>query len=263
MMTEANISRRKKWRMTGVMVALIVLTYGSAAITKFNIIEGLYAIPSTLAWMINNLVPSAETIENIPKVLKRLWETIILSVIASTTAAVFALLFAILGAQTTQFNRFFGFVARFIASIFRNVPVIAWALVLVISFGHNVITGYFALFFSTFGFLVRMFIETIDEASSDGVEALMATGATYFQMVWKGVLPDTMPQMLSWIFYMIETNIRSATLVGLLTGTGIGYLFDLYYKKLDYNMLGLITIMIIAVVFIIEFTSNKVRKVIS
>ncbi len=62
---------------------------------------------------------------------------------------------------------------------------------------------------------------------------------------------------------MIETNIRSATLVGLLTGTGIGYLFDLYYKKLDYNMLGLITIMIIAVVFIIEFTSNKVRKVIS
>ena len=254
MMTEANILRRKKWRMTGVMIVLIVLTYGSAAITKFNIIEGLYAIPSTLAWMINNLIPSTETIENIPKVLKRLWET---------TAAVFALLFAILGAQTTQFNRFFGFVARFIASIFRNVPVIAWALVLVISFGHNVITGYFALFFSTFGFLVRMFIETIDEASSDGVEALMATGATYFQMVWKGVLPDTMPQMLSWIFYMIETNIRSATLVGLLTGTGIGYLFDLYYKKLDYNMLGLITIMIIAVVFIIEFTSNKVRKVIS
>lgn len=108
-----------------------------------------------------------------------------------------------------------------------------------------------------------MFIETIDEASSDGVEALTASGATYFQMVFKGVLPDTLPQMLSWIFYMIETNIRSATLVGILTGTGIGYLFDLYYKSLDYAMLGLITIMIVLIVFAIEFTSNKVRRAIS
>lgn len=119
------------------------------------------------------------------------------------------------------------------------------------SFGHNIITGYFALFFATFGFLVRMFIETIDEASSDGVEALTASGATYLQMVFKGVMPDTLPQMLSWVFYMIETNIRSATLVGILTGTGIGYLFDLSYKKLDYAMLGLITIMIVLIVFII------------
>lgn len=262
-MTETNILRMKKWRMTGILVVLIGLTYGSAVFTKFNLIEGLSSIPSTIAWMANNLVPSAEAMENLPKVLERLWETIILSVLATTTAAVVALFFAMFGAQTTQFNRFFGFVVRFIASIFRNVPVVAWALVLVISFGHNVVTGYFALFFSTFGLLVRMFIETIDEASSDGVEALTATGSTYFQMVFKGVLPDTMPQMLSWVFYMIETNIRSATLVGLLTGTGIGYLFDLYYKKLDYGMLGLITIMIIAVVFVIEFTSNKVRRAIS
>ena len=262
-MTETNILRMKKWRMTGLLVVLIGLTYGSAAFTEFNLIEGLSSIPNTIVWMINNLVPSAETMENLPKVLERLWETIILSVIATTTAAVFALFFAMFGAQTTQFNRFFGFVVRFIASVFRNVPVVAWALVLVISFGHNVVTGYFALFFSTFGLLVRMFIETIDEASSEGIEALTATGSTYFQMVFKGVLPDTMPQMLSWVFYMIETNIRSATLVGLLTGTGIGYLFDLYYKRLDYGMLGLITIMIIAVVFVIEFTSNKVRRAIS
>ncbi|MFF5994105.1 phosphonate ABC transporter, permease protein PhnE [Lysinibacillus sp. KU-BSD001] len=262
-MTETNILRMKKWRMTGVLVVLIVLTYGSAAFTKFNLIDGISSIPSTIAWMIDNLVPSAEAMENLPKVLERLWETIILSVIASTTAAVLALFFAMFGAQTTQFNRFFGFVARLIASIFRNVPVVAWALILVVSFGHNVVTGYLALFFSTFGFLVRMFIETIDEASSDGVEALTATGSTYFQMVFKGMLPDTMPQMLSWVFYMIETNIRSATLIGLLTGTGIGYLFDLYYKRLDYGMLGLITIMIVAVVFVIEFTSNKVRRAIS
>lgn len=263
MMDGSQILRNKKWRTTLIFLVLLALTYGSSMLTDFSVIEGIVAIPSTIVWMFSNLLPDAAALENLPKVLERLWETIVLSVFASTTAAVCALFFAMAGAQTTQLNAKIGVVARFISSVFRNIPVVAWALILVISFGHNVVTGYFALFFSTFGFLVRMFIETIDEASSDGVEALTASGATYLQMVFKGVLPETMPQLLSWVFYMIETNIRSATLVGLLTGTGIGYLFDMYYKSLNYEMVGLITITIVLVVFAIEFTSNKVRRAIS
>ena len=262
-MIGSEVLRKKKWRATMIFIILIAITYGSAILTDFSLIEGIGAIPGTIVWMFTNLIPDAAAMDNLPKVLERLWETIVLSVFASTTAAVLALFFAMVGAKTTQINTVLGVFARLIASIFRNIPVVAWALILVISFGHNVITGYFALFFSTFGFLVRMFIETIDEASSDGVEALTSSGATYLQMVFKGVLPDAMPQMLSWVFYMIETNIRSATLVGLLTGTGIGYLFDMYYKSLNYEMVGLITITIVLVVFAIEFTSNKVRRAIS
>lgn len=262
-MTGSQILRKKKWHTTIIFIVLIAITYGSALLTDFNLIEGISAIPGTAVWMFGNLIPDAAAMENLPKVLERLWETIVLSVFATTTAAILALLFAMAGAKTTQINTFLGFFARIISSVFRNIPVVAWALILVISFGHNVVTGYFALFFSTFGFLVRMFIETIDEASSDGVEALTASGATYLQMVFKGVLPETTPQLLSWVFYMIETNIRSATLVGLLTGTGIGYLFDMYYKSLNYEMVGLITITIVIVVFAIEFTSNKVRRAVS
>ncbi|WPK13419.1 ABC transporter permease subunit [Lysinibacillus louembei] len=261
-MTTRNFLRMKKWKMTGIIMLLLVITYGSSMVTNFNIWQGVKSVPGTITWIMTNLIPDAEAMANLPKVLSRLWETIVLSVIASTTAAVFAFFFAIFGSKTTQLNRPLAFCTRLIASIFRNIPVVAWALVLVISFGHNVVTGYFALFISTFGTLVRMFVETIDEASADGVEALNATGATYFQMVFKGVLPDTMPQMLSWLFYMIETNIRSATLIGLLTGTGIGYLFDLHYKRLDYGTLGLITLSIIVIVIAIEFTSNKVRRMI-
>ncbi|MEK4629078.1 MAG: phosphonate ABC transporter, permease protein PhnE [Solibacillus sp.] len=262
-MTGSNILRRKKWQATAIFIVFIVLTYSSAKMTNFSFLESIQAIPGTIVWMFSNLIPTSEAIANLPKVLERLWETIVLSVFATTSAAIFALFFAMLGAKTTEVNSYLGYVTRIIASISRNIPVVAWALILVISFGHNVITGYFALFFSTFGFLVRMFIETIDEASSDGVEALTASGSTYLQMVLKGVLPETMPQMLSWVFYMIETNIRSATLVGILTGTGIGYLFDLYYKMLNYEMVGLITLTIIIVVFAIEFTSNSVRRAIS
>lgn len=61
---------------------------------------------------------------------------------------------------------------------------------------------------------------------------------------------------------MIETNIRSATLVGILTGTGIGYLFDLYYKNMNYPVVALITATIVISVIVIELISNQIRKVI-
>ncbi|MBD8026977.1 ABC transporter permease subunit [Ureibacillus sp. Re31] len=257
-----DIIKKKKIQMTVVLLIMLLITMGTSRLTEFNFIEGFQSIPGTIGWMAANLIPGAEAMENFSKVLSKLWETIVLSIISTTTAGLFALFFALFGSKTTKVNGPLAAFSRLIASVFRNIPVVAWALVLVISFGHNVVTGYFALFFTTFGFLVRAFIETIDEASMESVEALNATGATYFQMVFRGVLPESLPQMVSWLFFMIDTNIRSATLVGLLTGTGIGYLFDLYYKRLDYETVGLITICIIVVVIVIEFISNKVRRLI-
>jgi phosphonate transport system permease protein len=61
---------------------------------------------------------------------------------------------------------------------------------------------------------------------------------------------------------MIDTNIRSATLVGMLTGTGIGFAFDLYYKNFNYAGAALVVISIVVVVLIIETISNFVRRLI-
>jgi phosphonate transport system permease protein len=110
--------------------------------------------------------------------------------------------------------------------------------------------------------LTRTFIETIDEVSSSCVEALHATGATYVQTVFQGVIPSSLPSIVSWVLFMIETNIRSATLIGVLTATGIGYQFDLYYKRLDYGSASLVVILIVVLVIAIELVSNRIRKVI-
>ncbi|MCE4956007.1 ABC transporter permease subunit [Macrococcus caseolyticus] len=247
-------------RIAAVIFILLVITYGASLFSEYNHIDGFKTLPLAAAWMIENMFFSAHTLEKLPKVLKVLWETIILSVISTTTASVFAILFALMGSRATQVNRILATIARIIASVFRNIPIVAWALVLVISFGQNAVTGYLALFFATFGFLVRAFIETIDESSKETVEALTATGATYFQTVSKAVIPESLPQMISWILFMIETNIRSSTLIGILTGSGIGYLFDMYYKRMDYEMVTLITLSIVITVIVIELISNALRR---
>lgn len=119
-------------------------------------------------------------------------------------------------------------------------------MLLMFSFGQNILTGFFALFFTTFGLLTRAFIETIDEVSSRAASRpLDATGRQLPAEGSSGILPSSMPGVITWVLYMIETNIRSSTLIGILTATGIGYLFDLYYKRLDFASASLVVLSIV------------------
>ncbi|WP_339226247.1 phosphonate ABC transporter, permease protein PhnE [Oceanobacillus sp. FSL K6-2867] len=254
--------RRSRWITTVFLIIIIGITYLSAAITEFNFFDSIATLPKALGWIFENLWITPETWERLPIILEKLNETIFMSIAATTLAAIISLFLGLMGSKTTKVNNVFSVIARLIASFSRNIPVVAWSLILLISFGQNSLTGFLALFVGTLGFLTRAFIESIDEASQSAVEALQATGATYAQIVNKAVIPQSLPQMLSWILFMIETNIRSATLVGILTGTGIGYTFDLYYKSLNYNAVTLVTFTIVITVIIIELISNRIRKVI-
>ena len=254
--------KKSKTQLTIFWLILIGITVLSAMLTNFNFLNSIQTLPKAFSWIVSNLYITEQSLEKLPSVMDKLIETIFLSITSTTTAGVVALFLALMGSQTTKVNNFFASLSRIVASVYRNIPIVAWALILLLSFGQNALTGYFALFLATFGFLTRAFIETIDETSSSSVEALRASGATYFQVVAKAVIPECSPQMISWILYMVETNIRSSTLVGILTGTGIGFMFDLYYKSMDYNVVSLITMSIVVVVIGIELISNYVRRVI-
>lgn len=259
-MTEAHKSNKRQ--LTIFLLLLLVVTLVSANFTQFNFLYSIQTLPKAFSWIVSNLYITEQAWEKFPSILDKLIETIFLSITSTTTAGVVALFLALLGSEATKVNSFFAKLSRVIASVYRNIPIVAWALILLLSFGQNALTGYFALFLATFGFLVRAFIETIDETSGGSVEALQAAGASYFQVVMKAVIPECLPQMMSWVLFMIETNIRSSTLVGILTGTGIGFMFDLYYKNMNYEVVTLVTLSIVAVVIFIELISNYVRRVI-
>ena len=65
---------------------------------------------------------------------------------------------------------------------------------------------------------------------------------------------------MSWMLYMVETNIRSATLIGLLTGTGIGFSFQIYYNSMRYDAAGLVVVVTVILVILIELISNHARR---
>ena len=258
--TSVFVKRKRTFTLAFLGVAALFLI--SSAVTNYDLIGGFESIPKAVIWIAKNLIPDKKSWSRLPNILTKLTETALLSVAVTVCAAICAFFFSLLGTKTTKANPLIARAVRIAAAFFRNVPNVVWAILLLFSFGQNILTGFFALFFATFGLLTRMFIETIDEVCSACVEALQATGATYLQIVFQGIIPSSMPAIVSWVLYMIEFNIRDSTLIGVLTATGIGYLFDLYYKRMDYGSASLVVICIVVLVIVIEMISNQIRKVI-
>ncbi|MDO4443156.1 MAG: ABC transporter permease subunit [Slackia sp.] len=249
---------------TASLVAMVVVFFAANAISAtyvgFDFLDAAVEIPAGVGWMVAEFLPTADSLSKLGSILSALASTVLVSIAASCIAAVFAFVLAVLGSRTVGIGGPAAFLVRAVASVFRNIPVVAWALILLFSFKQSEFTGFLALFLTTFGYLTRCFLETIDEMGAGPIEALRASGATYFQVVAQAVVPMTITSVVSWVLYMIETNIRDATLVGILTGTGIGFVFDIYYKSFRYDVAGLAILAIVVVVIACELTSNYVRK---
>lgn len=252
-----------KWRRFALFVLmLLAVTIIVMIVTEYNAADGFTAFPKAIAWGLRNFYPTRQSLTRLPNILHKLNETILMSIASTTVGAVVALVFGILGSTVTEINVVVARLSRALASLFRNIDVAAWAMILLLTFGQNVLTGCLALFFASFGFLTRAFIETIDEVGSSSVEALRATGAGYLAIIFQAVIPASLPQLLSWVLFTVENNIRSATLVGILTGTGIGFAFNLYYKSFNYHAAALLVVVIVIAVMLLESLSNYIRKVI-
>lgn len=257
-----DIFRQRRLESLSFLAILLALAAVSTVYSRFDPVVAATSIPTSLAWLITSFAPDSRALEKLPSIVRRLGETINIAIVATVVSVPAAFVCALLASKVGRAGKVPALISRGLASLFRNIPVAAWAMVFLLSFGQSLFSGFLALCLSSFGFLTRVFAEAMDQGSASSVEALRASGAGFFQTVFQAVVPDSMPQMLSWTLFTIETNIRNATLVGILTSTGIGFSFMLYYRSLNYRAAGLVVLFIVASVLAIEAISNALRKAI-
>lgn len=256
---QPNFFLKKRVRLSIMIGLLGVLYVGAAVILNFNSAAFLY-LDRGMIWLFQNFIPTSQSITYWYSITQALLRTFVVAVAATSVAGVLALVLAILGAKSTGPSRTLSWVIRGFASIMRNIPIVGWAMLLLFSFKQNDFTGFLALLFLSVGFLTRAFMGTIEDVDVEKIQALQVTGASYLQVISQAVLPEITTPLISWLLYMIENNIRDATLVGLLTGTGIGFVFDLYFKSLRYGPAGLVVLAIIILVIAVELVSNYVER---
>ena len=219
--------KKKKLRTLTIFFTAAALYTASAIMTGFTAWNALTGIPRGLYWLVRNFFPSAQSISVLPLIFKTSLHTAVIAITASTTAFCVACIAAVAGSQTTGRFRVLRIVCSGAASFFRNIPLPAWSILLLLSFKQNAVTGFLALFFITAGHLTRAFTEIIDSHAEESYTALEAAGVSYIPIIIHGVLPNVLPLFISWLLYAIETNVRDSALIGILTGTGIGFLFNL------------------------------------
>lgn len=262
MQSSAKFLQRKGWRQTIIIGIIGGIYLLGSWLLNFDSLSGLIAIPKAFNWLGVNFQPTSESISYLPKIWQKLFQTVLLAISSTVVAAIISIFIALVGSKVTGINGSVQLVVRGVASFFRNIPLVAWSMILLFSFKQSDFTGFLALLLMSIGFLIRAFMEIIEDEASETMLALKATGAGYFPVIFQAVLPQILPSVLSWILYMIENNVRDATLVGILTGTGIGFLFDLYFKSFRFDAAWMTILAIIVVVIILELISNQIRKVI-
>jgi phosphonate transport system permease protein len=144
-------------------------------------------------------------------------------------------------------------------SLLRSVPELISALFLVLAYGFGPIAGVLALGLHAAGFLGKFYAEDIENADKKPQEALEAIGAGKLKTLWYGVLPQVLPQYIAYTLYVLDRNVRMATVIGLVGAGGIGQELKGRFDMFHYGHVATILIAIFIVVFLLDQFSSRLR----
>lgn len=149
---------------------------------------------------------------------------------------------------------------RFIINFLRTVPELALGLLFVSAVGLGPLAGTLALAVHTMTVLTKLLSESAENIDQGVVEAIRATGANYFQTLSFAVLPQMLPDLISFTLYRFETNIRAASVLALIGAGGIGNLLNTSFRTFQYQSAATIVLILIVLVMAVDWCSSRLRK---
>ncbi len=148
---------------------------------------------------------------------------------------------------------------RLFIAVCRSLHYVIVAILFVKAIGFGALAGVAALTIASMGFVAKLFAEAIEEISMKQVEAVRATGAGLGAVLLYGVLPQVASRFLGFCLYQLDSNLRNSTLVGIVGAGGIGGTLFAAFKRFDYDFVAAILLSIIALIFLAELASGRIR----
>lgn len=193
-------------------------------------------------------------------VAAKMLETFEIAVWATLIAIVLSAPLAWCSARNYAPNRFVYGTARAVVGLLRAVPELVSALFLVLAYGFGPIAGVLALALHSAGFLGKFYAEDIETADDRPQEALRAIGAGKLEVMRFAVLPQVMPGFIAYTLYVLDRNVRMATVVGLVGAGGIGQELKGRYDMYNYAHVGTILIAIFLTVLLLDRVAARLRR---
>jgi phosphonate transport system permease protein len=186
-------------------------------------------------------------------------ETIAMAFLGTLIAFVVALPLGFLGAKNIVPNWIFHFGIRRFFDAFRGIDGLVWALIFVSAVGLGPFAGVLAIAVGDVMVFGKLFAEAIENVDRKPVEGVRASGGADVHVVRLGVLPQVFPVMMSHVLYFFESNVRSATILGIVGAGGIGLQLSDRIRINNWQEAAFIILMILVTVAIIDAISRRIR----
>jgi phosphonate transport system permease protein len=250
---------RRRWlrqAAVGAIVALIVMAsaWRSGLFDFRRLADGL---PS-LAEMLAEMWPP--DFSHAADWLKPLADTLAMSVSGTLLAVAFSFPLALLAANNTTPHSAVCFAARGVLNLLRAVPEMILGIVLVAAVGFGVLPGVLALGLHSVGMVGKFYAEALEQADPGPVEAARAAGASPFQVIWHGMLPQILPLLANVTIYRWEYHFRASTVMGMVGAGGIGFELVGSLRIMQYREVSAILLVILALVAMIDAFSSALRR---
>ncbi|MCA3447477.1 MAG: phosphonate ABC transporter, permease protein PhnE [Rhodobacter sp.] len=190
-----------------------------------------------------------------------IFETILMAFLGTFAAAIISLPLAFFAA--TNFTSIWAvrFGMRRVFDFVRGVDSLIWTIILARAFGPGPMTGALAILITDIGTFGKQFSETLENIDDKQVEGIRSTGANAVQRARFGVLPQITPVLLAQVLYMLESNTRSATVIGAIVGGGIGLLLtQAISTQKDWEDVAYYLVLIVLMVIMMDTLSGWLRR---
>jgi phosphonate transport system permease protein len=189
-------------------------------------------------------------------------ETVQMALAGTFLALLVAFPLGFLAARNTTPHPLVYYGTRLVLNFLRTIPDLALGLVFVAAVGLGAFAGTLALFIHTTTVLGKLLSESIENIDEGVVEAIRATGAGYSQTLAFAVVPQMLPDVISFTLYRLETNIRAASVLGLIGAGGIGYLMNTSFRTFQYQEASAIVLVLICLVMMVDYVSFRLRQLV-
>ena len=197
---------------------------------------------------------------NFQNLIYAMLETIEIAFLGTFIAIVLSIPVGLFSARNLAPNYGIFLAARTITIFFRAIPEFIIAMILVIAIGFGAIPGVLALGIHTMGFLAKFYAEDIEHINKGPVDALKSSGASKRQIISFAVIPQILPSFIANNLYILDRNIRMATMLGIVGAGGIGYELQSSFRMFEYQKVSAIIIIIFITIFIIDHLSSFIRS---
>lgn len=205
------------------------------------------------------LPPNPETLARVLIYAKSICETLAIAFLGTLLAAIIAFPLSFFAARNVMTNRFMQLLSRRFFDSIRGIDTLVWALIWINVVGLGPFAGVLAIMTSDIGAFGKLFSEAAEVADRKSIEGVKSTGGSHSHIVRFGIVPQILPVIASQILYYIESNTRSATIIGIVGAGGIGMHLSEQIRMLEWQQTSFIILMILITVAFIDMISTRIR----